>query len=65
MGKKKKSYLYEDDELKTEKTISLSWVADERICDGYYYANCIKQFNKYLKKPELLEKNIVPTKDVD
>jgi len=65
MGKKKKSYLYEDEELKTEKTISLSWVADERICDGYYYANCIKQFNKYLKKPELLEKNIIPTKDVD
>ncbi len=64
MGKKKKSYIYEDDNIVQEKTISLAWVADERICDGFYYANALKSFYRYMKKPELLEKNIEPKKDI-
>ena len=56
MGKKKKSYIYEDDDIKEEKCITLAFVGDERICDGYYYATSFKQLTKYLKKPELLEK---------
>ncbi|MDO5555390.1 MAG: 2-oxo acid dehydrogenase subunit E2 [Clostridia bacterium] len=64
MGKKKKSYICEDDNILEEKTISIAWVADERICDGFYYANAIKQFNKYMKKPELLEENIIPKEDI-
>lgn len=55
MGKKKKTYIYEDDEIHEEKAITLAFVGDERICDGYYYANSFKQLSKYLKKPELLE----------
>ena len=55
MGKKKKSYIYDDDIIKEEKCISFSIVFDERICDGYYFANSVKLFKKYLKKPELLE----------
>lgn len=57
MGKKKKSFIYEDEEFKQEKSITLAFVGDERICDGYYYASSFKLLNKYLKKPELLEKN--------
>lgn len=57
MGKKKKSYIYEDEEFKEEKCITLAFVGDERICDGYYYASSFKLLLKYLKKPELLEKN--------
>lgn len=64
MGKKKKSYIYEDDNIVQEKTISLAWVADERICDGFYYANALKSFYRYMKKPELLEKNITPKEDI-
>lgn len=64
MGKKKKSYVYSDDEIVKERTISLAWVADERICDGFYYANALKSFYRYLKKPELLEINIVPKQDI-
>ena len=64
MGKKKKGYIYEDDEVVQEKTISLAWVADERICDGFYYANALKSFSRYLKKPELLETSIVPKQDI-
>ena len=55
MGKKKKSYIYEDDEIKQEKCITIAFVGDERICDGYYYASSFKQLSKYLRKPELLE----------
>lgn len=55
MGKKKKGYIYEDEEIKEEKCITLSFVGDERICGGYYYANSFKMLFRYLKKPELLE----------
>ncbi len=64
MGKKKKSYICEDENIVEEKAISISWVADERICDGFYFANSLKQFYKYMKKPELLEKNITPKSDI-
>lgn len=55
MGKKKKSYIYEDDEIQKEKCITIAFVGDERICDGYYYAASFKQLLRYLKKPEILE----------
>ena len=64
MGKKQKSYICEDDNIVEKKTISIKWVADERICDGYYYANALKQFNRYMKKPEMLEENITPKEDI-
>ncbi len=65
MGRKKKSIVYTgDDTLKEEKVISIRWVLDERICDGYYYASAVKSFNKYMKKPELLELNIEPVADI-
>ena len=55
MGRKKKSYIFEDDEIKEEKCITIAFVGDERICDGYYYANSFKMLQRYLRKPELLE----------
>lgn len=59
MGKKKKDFIYDDEMVKEEKCISLAFVCDERICDGYYFANSVKMFNRYLKKPELLEESLV------
>ena len=64
MGKKKKSYIYEDEDFKEEKCISLAFVCDERICDGYYFASSVRMFNRYLKKPELLEENIEKVEDI-
>lgn len=64
MGKKKKSYIYEDDEFKQEKSITIAFVGDERICDGYYYASSFKLLTKYLKKPELLEKNASENEEI-
>ena len=64
MGKKKKSYIYDDDEIHEEKCITIAFVGDERICDGYYYATSFKQLSKYLKKPELLEQPGVVKEDI-
>ena len=44
--------------IKEEKRITLAFVGDERICDGYYYASSFKLLSKYLKKPELLEERV-------
>lgn len=64
MGKKKKSYIYDEDEMHEEKCITLAFVGDERICDGYYYATSFKMLSKYLKKPELLEEHGVVKPDI-
>lgn len=58
IGKKKKSYIFEDDDIKEDKSINLAFVGDERICDGYYYAHSFRILTKYLKRPELLEQKI-------
>lgn len=55
IGKKKKSYVYEDDEINQEKCINIGFVGDERICDGYYFAYSFRQLTKYLMHPEILE----------
>ena len=65
MGKKKKSYIYEDDEIKKEKCITIAFVGDERICDGYYYASSFRSFIRYLNHPELLETHGIPKNDVE
>ena len=64
MGKKKKDFIYDDETIKEEKCISLAFVCDERICDGYYFANSVKMFNRLLKKPELLEENVEKVEDI-
>lgn len=64
MGKKKKSYVYDDEDIKEEKCITIAFVGDERICDGYYYATSFKMLNRYLKKPELLEEHAEVKQDI-
>lgn len=64
MGKKRKGIISGDDSIKEEKSLSLKWVLDERICDGYYYASAVKAFSKYMEKPEMLEANIEPVSDI-
>ena len=64
MGKKRKGIISGDDSIKEEKSLSLKWVLDERICDGYYYASAVKAFSKYMEKPEMLEANIEPLSDI-
>ena len=63
MGRKKKTYVYVDDDLVEKKCISVAFVGDERICDGYYYSSSFKQLCKYLAKPALLEQKGERKKD--
>jgi len=58
MGKKKKDYVPDEDEIKEEKCITIAFVGDERICDGYYFASSFKMFNRFIKKPELLDEPV-------
>lgn len=58
IGKKKKSYIFGDEEIKEDKSINIAFVGDERICDGYYFAHSFRVFTKYLKRPELLEEKL-------
>lgn len=52
MGGKK----YEKDlDGNVQSYINIKVVADERICDGLYYAKSFLLLKKYLQKPELLE----------
>ena len=36
-------------------------VADERICDGFYFANAFKTFKKLIENPQILT---VPPKNI-
>lgn len=58
IGKKKKSYVFNDEELTKEKSVNVAFVGDERICDGYYYASSFRSLSRYLTHPELLENGL-------
>lgn len=56
MGKKKtENYLKPDGTVGQRRFLPIRFVLDERICDGFYYANAIRSFVKLLRTPELLE----------
>lgn len=56
MGKKETILEKNADGTVTEKrVIRLRFSLDERICDGYYFAESIRSMKRLLKKPELLE----------
>ena len=61
-GAKRKAYEL-DKEGKVIETKYIDYTADldERICDGYYFAQSFKHYKNYLRHPELLD---VPPKEV-
>ena len=57
MGKKETILDKQDDGTVREKrVIRLRFVVDERICDGYYFAESFRSMKKLLKNPDQLEK---------
>ncbi len=55
MGKKESEYYIDKDgSTKLRKYINVKVVADERICDGYYYATAMKALTRLLRHPEKL-----------
>lgn len=54
IGKKTKKIVKRDGEFKEIKVMKIAFVCDERICDGFYWAQALKIFFKFLKNPERL-----------
>jgi hypothetical protein len=55
MGKKTKENIVEKNgDIKTQKSILLKFVLDERICDGFYYARSMRMLEKILSEPSKL-----------
>lgn len=55
MGKKEtKTVLAEDGSVEKRRIINIKIVADERICDGYYYASSMRILKKLIRHPEQL-----------
>lgn len=56
MGKKETVFDKEKDgTLREKKVIRIRFVVDERICDGYYFAESFRSLKKLLKNPSQLE----------
>lgn len=61
-GIKRRAYeLNADGTVSAKKYIDYTLATDERICDGYYYAQAIRYFRLFLRNPKLLGK---PPKEV-
>ena len=55
-GTKKREYkLNPDGSVYRENSVDISFVCDERICDGFYYAAGLKLFKHILRQPEQLD----------
>lgn len=55
-GAKRTSYeLKKDGSIAERKYIDYTFVTDERICDGHYFASALKLFKSYIKNPEQLD----------
>ncbi len=55
MGKKESEYYVDaNGDVKLRRYINVKVVADERICDGFYYASAMKEFTRLLRHPEKL-----------
>ena len=65
-GAKRRAYeLDADGNVKKRQYVDFTFVLDERICDGFYYAAALKQFKRILKNPWVLDEvpEVIP--DVD
>ena len=65
-GTKRRAYeLDSDGNVKKKQYVDFTYVTDERICDGFYFAAALKQFKRILKNPWQLDEvpEVIP--DVD
>ena len=55
-GCKRRAYELDDEgNVNQRKYVDMTFVTDERICDGYYYATFFKYFRHLIRNPELLD----------
>ncbi len=60
-AKRKVNEIADDGSVVTKKYIDYTAVLDERICDGFYYAQSFKIMKDYMRHPEKLE---VPPEEI-
>ncbi len=56
-----KSEINREGKVVHKKYIDYKWIADERIIDGFYYANVLKRMRSLISRPEQLDR---PPKEV-
>jgi len=54
-AKRYENQLTDEGKIVRRKYIDYTFVTDERICDGYYYASGLKLFRAYLARPNVLD----------
>lgn len=54
-AKRTEKYLNAQGDTITKKYVDFTWVTDERICDGFYYAAALKRIKSILLHPEVLD----------
>ena len=54
-GRKRRAEVIRNGEIVEQKYLDLTFNLDERICDGFYYANVIKYFLRLLSHPDALD----------
>ena len=54
-AKKKVNVMNDDGVVEKRGLVDITFMLDERICDGYYFATAYKHFKRFFKHPELLE----------
>ena len=60
-ARRREHQIQPDGSVKTLRVLDFRVTADERVCDGFYFAKALKEFKIYLRKPETLE---VPPENV-
>ncbi len=55
-AKQKRNVLREDGTVKQEKYVDITFVMDERICDGYYFASALKLMKHIMRDPFVLDR---------
>ncbi len=65
-GTKRREYEMDaEGTVKKKSYIDFTYVLDERICDGYYYASALKMLKNIMKNPWQLDETVEVVEDID
>jgi hypothetical protein len=65
LGKTKRMPAVENDAVVIKTCCEIGYTLDERICDGLYFSNSMKLFEKYLDNPYLLETSLTGAEETE
>lgn len=64
-GKKRPQLvLNKDGQVEEKKYLDFTVCTDERICDGHYFASCLKTIKDILNHPDVLDTPVEPVEDI-